>query len=68
MLVVSRKIGEELKVGDAVVSNKHANFLINVNNATARQIEDLGKQIIEKVYTKFQVILEWEIKIIGELN
>ena len=59
---------KELKVGDAVVSNKHANFLINVNNATARQIEDLGKQIIEKVYTKFQVILEWEIKIIGELN
>ena len=26
------------------------------------------KRTIEKVYTKFQVILEWEIKIIGELN
>ena len=55
-----------LKVGDAVVSDKHANFLINVNNATATQIENLGNQIIEKVYNKFQIILEWEIKIIGE--
>ena len=55
-----------LKVGDAVVSKIHANFLINTSNATAKQIEDLGKLIIEKVYNKFQILLEWEIKIVGK--
>ena len=57
-----------LKVGDAVVSKIHANFLINTSNATAKQIEDLGKLIIEKVYKKFQILLEWEIKIVGETH
>ena len=54
-----------LNVGDVVVSQMHANFLINTDKATATQIEDLGKLIIEKVYKKFNVKLEWEIKIIG---
>ena len=57
-----------LKVGDAVVSSKHANFLINTDNATAGQIEDLGKLIIEKVYNKFQIVLDWEIKIVGDAH
>ena len=57
-----------LRIGDAEVSSKHANFLINLNNATARQIEELGKLVIEKVFHKFQINLEWEIKIIGEQN
>ena len=52
--------------GGAHVSEKHANFLINSNNATAKHIEDLGKIIIERVYKKFNILLEWEIKIIGE--
>jgi len=55
-----------LNIGDAYVSEKHSNFLINKNNATAQQIEDLGKKIIERVYKKFNILLEWEIKIIGE--
>ena len=54
-----------LNVGDVYVSQKHANFLINSDKATATQIEDLGKLIIEKVYKKFNIKLEWEIKIIG---
>ncbi|PPR44289.1 MAG: UDP-N-acetylenolpyruvoylglucosamine reductase [Alphaproteobacteria bacterium MarineAlpha5_Bin8] len=54
-----------LNVGDAYVSDKHSNFLINKNNASAGQIEDLGKMIIERVYEKFGILLEWEIKIIG---
>ena len=55
-----------LNIGDAYVSEKHSNFLINKKNATAKQIEDLGKMIIERVYKKFNILLEWEIKIIGE--
>ena len=54
-----------LKVGDAVVSNQHCNFLINKGNASAQNLEDLGKKIIEKVFNKFDIKLEWEIKIIG---
>jgi len=54
-----------LQVGDVIVSEKHANFLINLNKASASEIEDLGSMIIEKVYDKFNIKLEWEIKIIG---
>jgi len=55
-----------LSIGDAFVSNKHANFIINTNKATATHIEELGKRIIDKVYKKFNIKLEWEIKIIGK--
>ena len=55
-----------LNIGDAFVSTKHANFLINTNNASASELEELGKKIIERVYNKFNILLEWEIKIIGK--
>ena len=54
-----------MSLGDAVVSNKHANFLINTKEATATQIEELGNRIIERVFNKFNIKLEWEIRIIG---
>ena len=54
-----------MSLGDAVVSNKHANFLINTKQATATQIEELGNRVIEKVFNKFNIKLEWEIRIIG---
>ena len=55
-----------INYGDAYVSDKHANFLINRGSASATDIENLGKSIVEKVYAKFNVKLEWEVKIIGE--
>lgn len=54
------------KIGGAQVSEKHCNFLINTGNATATDIESLGEEIIKKVKEKFNITLEWEIKIIGE--
>ena len=54
-----------LNIGDAYVSDKHANFLINTNKASANEIEQLGRKIIDKVYSKFNIKLDWEIKIIG---
>ena len=55
-----------LEVGDAKVSSKHSNFLINKGKATSTDIEELGKQIRDKVYKKFDILLDWEIKIIGD--
>lgn len=54
-----------MRVGGVYVSEKHSNFLINDNNATASDIENLGSRIIDIVYNKFNIKLEWEIKIIG---
>ena len=59
---------KNLKVGDAIVSNKHSNFLINCGNATAGEIEELGNLIIKKVKKKFDITLQWEIHIIGDNN
>ena len=56
-----------LVVGGAMVSNKHSNFIINLGNATANDIENLGKTLQNKVMQKTNIFLEWEIKIIGDL-
>ena len=55
-----------LEIGDAAVSLKHANFLINNGRATAGEIEQLGKKIIDKVFDKFNILLDWEIKVVGD--
>ena len=55
-----------LKNGGAIISNKHCNFIINENNATATDIETLGEIVKEKVFKKTGKKLKWEIKIIGE--
>ena len=58
--------GRGLKVGDAQFSEKHCNFLINTNNATAADIEALGEIIREKVLKELGVELQWEIMRIGD--
>ena len=55
-----------LTLGDAAVSTKHSNFLINLGKASAEDIETLGKIVQEKVLKKLNIYLEWEIIIIGE--
>ena len=55
-----------LTFGNASVSTKHSNFLINLGNAKANDIETLGKIIQERVMKKLNIFLEWEIKIIGD--
>lgn len=50
------------KLGGAMVSDKHCNFLINTGNATARDLLDLGEAVRAKVMEKTGVTLEWEIK------
>ena len=51
--------------GGAMVSEKHANFLINTGTATAAEIEGLGEEVRRRVFEKLGVTLEWEIRRIG---
>jgi UDP-N-acetylmuramate dehydrogenase len=54
-----------LTIGGAKVSEKHANFIVNFNNASANDVVELMKIIQEKVYKKFGIMLEPEIKMLG---
>lgn len=54
-----------LSVGGAKISNKHCNFFLNYNNATALDLENLGNKVQEIVKSKFNVELEWEIRVIS---
>lgn len=54
-----------MKIGGAMVSPKHANFIINYQNATARDIFQLIKKVQSIVYHKFQIWLELEVKLVG---
>ncbi|MDX1915824.1 MAG: UDP-N-acetylmuramate dehydrogenase [Methylophilus sp.] len=53
-------------IGGAQVSEKHANFIVNVGNATALDIELLIKHIKEKVLADTGVMLQQEVRVIGE--
>ncbi len=53
-------------MGGAQISTKHANFIINVNDATAADIENLIMDVQETVERKFGILLFPEVKIIGE--
>ncbi len=54
-----------LRQGGAMVSEKHTNFLINTGDATAADIETLGEEVRRRVFERFGVTLEWEIRRIG---
>jgi len=54
-----------LRVGGAQVSEMHCNFLINLGNATAADIEALGETVRARVKENSGVELEWEIKRLG---
>ena len=50
-----------MEYGDAVVSNQHANFLINKGRATATDIENLGVKILFFIMISFALILSKQI-------
>ncbi len=55
-----------LTVGDAQVSEQHCNFLINLGNASSKDLETLGEEVRQRVKDKTGVALEWEIKRLGQ--
>lgn len=57
--------GRGFKVGGAMMSEKHCNFMINSGSATAQDLENLGDELIRRVADKFGITLRWEIKRVG---
>jgi UDP-N-acetylmuramate dehydrogenase len=53
------------KIGGAMISEKHCNFIINSTKSTAQDIEDLGEYVKNKVKKNSGITLNWEIKRIG---
>jgi UDP-N-acetylmuramate dehydrogenase len=54
------------QIGGAMVSPKHANFIVNLGNATANDIETLIYKVQQVVEEKFATGLVLEVKIVGE--
>ena len=53
-------------IGGAQMSEKHSNFMINNGDATAADLENLGREVIKNVYAASGIKLEWEIMRVGE--
>lgn len=54
------------RVGGAEVSKKHAGFVVNINNATAKDFLAVIKHVQETVWAKDKVKLETEVRILGD--
>jgi UDP-N-acetylmuramate dehydrogenase len=54
-----------LQRGGAQVSEKHANFMLNIGSASATDLEGLGEEVRQRVFAASGVDLQWEIKRIG---
>ncbi len=55
-----------MRINDAQVSDVHANYIVNLNNATCRDILDLKQKVEKTVMDKFHIKLETEVRVEGE--
>ena len=71
-ILVSKALDEAgfkgLKCGGAMVSEKHANFIINYNKATAQDVYELIQSIKEKFAKIHNIDLQCEIEFLGEFD
>lgn len=56
-----------VSVGGAHVSPKHANFIVNAGGARADDVEMLMQVIVERVVGESGVVLEPEVRVVGEV-
>jgi UDP-N-acetylmuramate dehydrogenase len=54
-----------IRVGDAQVSEKHGNFIVNIGEAKANDVIQLINKVRKIVFDKFGIVLELEVKLIG---
>ncbi len=55
-----------MRIGDAMVSEKHANFIVNLGMARAEDILELITRIKHIVMKKYNIELELEVRVVGE--
>ena len=65
-LMIDRAGLKGLAIGGAEISDKHANFLINRGGGTAEDVLELIQIVRHRVYEKFGVHLEIEVRVMGE--
>ncbi len=58
--------GRGFSVGNAQVSDKHCNFLINNGGASAAELEAVGEEVRRRVFKEHDTLLRWEIVRVGE--
>jgi UDP-N-acetylmuramate dehydrogenase len=54
------------RIGDAAISDKHCGFIVNLGNATSAEVLQLIRHVQAKVFERFAVRLETEIRLLGE--
>jgi UDP-N-acetylmuramate dehydrogenase len=57
---------KDMRIGGAVISPQHANFIVNVGGATAQDVQALIELVREKVYAQFKIMLELEVELVGD--
>ncbi len=55
-----------LSIGDAQISEKHCNFLVNNGSASASQVEQLCIEVQQRVLKKHGILLDFEIRFLGD--
>lgn len=55
-----------IHVGGAMISEKHANFVVNMGFATARDVQGLAKLVKDRIFEKFGITLEEEVRMLPE--
>ena len=59
-------VQHDIKIGDALISEKHCNFFVNSGSATSNDMESLINLVKEMVLQVTGIKLELELQIIGE--
>jgi len=54
------------RMGQAMVSDRHANFIINLGKATGQEVINLMEWVERKIYEKKGISLEREVRVVGE--
>lgn len=57
-----------VRIGDAMVSQKHGGFIVNLGNATACHVYQLIRMVEKRVWDRFGVRLEREVRLIGDFE
>jgi UDP-N-acetylmuramate dehydrogenase len=64
--LIERVGAKGMKVGGAIISEKHANFIVNTGAATAEDVLGLVDKIRQMVLEKYDIELNLEVRVIGE--